>query len=131
LVILLRRIVRLLLLLCLPLYGFAMPGSLPPVAGAAALAHQLEHNQGVHHHHEADGSIHYDESDQSLDHAQEHCSPLQPIGFGAARALIHPQQPVLEPGSYLNRFSPAPFLDGPHRPPAPAPGHAAGGSLHA
>lgn len=129
---LLRRFVYLLLLLCLPLYGFAMQGSLAPVAGGATLVHELEHDEGVsHHHHEDDGSIHYDESDASLDHAQEHSSPSQPAGFGLPRLSFPPEQAVSEPASYVARAVPEPFLDGPHRPPAFALGRAAGGTLHA
>ena len=105
-----------------------MQGSLPPV-GAVSLVHELEHDEGVHHHHEDDGSVHYDESDQSLDHAQEQSSLSQPVGFGLPR-LVH-EQPVSELGSYVAQAVPEPFLDGPHRPPASSLGHAAGGSLHA
>lgn len=132
--ILLRRIVYLFLLLCLPLYGFAMQGSLP-AAGAASLVHELEHvvehNAGAHHHHEDGGSVHYDESDESLDHALEHSSPLQPAGFGLPRLTVPPEQAVSELGPYVAQAVQEPFLDGPHRPPAFALGHAAGGTLHA
>ena len=127
----LRRIFYILLLLCLPLYGFAMQGSVPPAAGAASLVHELEHEEGIHHHHEDDGSVHYDESDESLDHAQEHSSPSQPVSFGVVRLAIPPEQAVSEPGPYVAQEVPEPFLDGPHRPPAFALGHAAGGMLHA
>ena len=128
----LRRIVHLLLLLCLPLYGFAMQGGLPPVAEAVSLVHMLEHDRDIHHHHhEDDGTVHYDESDESLDHAHEHCSSSQPVGFGFPRLVLPALQPVSEPGPYIAQAVPEPFLDGPHRPPAFALGHAAGGTLHA
>jgi len=128
----LRRIVYILLLLCLPMYGFAMQGSLPPVADAVSLIHELEHDEGIHHHHhEDDGSIHYDESDASLDHAHEHSSPSQPVGFGLPHLVLPPEQPVSELGPYVAQAVPEPFLDGPHRPPASSLGHTAGGSLHA
>ncbi|MGF6274870.1 hypothetical protein ABIB38_003262 [Massilia sp. UYP11] len=127
-----RRIVHILLLLCLPLYGFAMQGGLPPVAGAVSLAHALEHDQGIpHHHHEDDGSVHYDAPDATLDHAHEHSSPLQPVGVGFPRLVLPVEPPVSEPGPYIAHAVPEPFLDGPHRPPAVSLGHAAGGSLHA
>ncbi|MEW6371152.1 MAG: hypothetical protein AB1584_09460 [Pseudomonadota bacterium] len=127
-----RRIVHILLLLCLPLYGFAMQGSLPPAGDAVSFVHELEHDEGVpHHHHEEDGSVHYDESDESLDHAQEHSSPLQPVGFGLPRLVLPPEQPVSELGPYVARSVPEPFLEGPHRPPSSSLGHAAGGLLHA
>lgn len=108
-----------------------MQGGMPPVDGATSLVHALEHQEGVQHHHEADGSVHYDDSEESLDHAQEHSSPMQPVGFGVLRLAIPPEQAGSEPGSYLAQAVPEPFLDGPHRPPASALGHAAGGRLHA
>ena len=124
--ILVRRIIHILLLFCLPLYGFAMQGGLPRDGGGASLAHQLEHkiehDQGIHHHHhEEDGSVHYDESDESRDHAQEHSSTSQPAGFGLARMTFPPEQSVSELGAYIAHSVPEPFLDGPHRPPASTP----------
>jgi hypothetical protein len=126
-----RRIIQLFLLLCLPLYGFAMQGSLPPVAGAATLVHEIEHEKGIHHHHEDDGSVHYDESDESLDHAQEHSSPSQPVGFDLPRLAFPSEHPAVERGPYIAQAVPEPFLDGPHRPPAFSLGRLAGGTLHA
>lgn len=108
-----------------------MQGSLLPVADAVSLAHELVHEEGIHHHHHADdGSVHYDESDESLDHAHEHSSPSQPVGFGISRLALPAGQPVSELGPYTAQAVPAPFLDGPHRPPALSLGHTAGGSLH-
>ena len=109
-----------------------MQGSLPPAAGAVSLVHELEHDEGIHHHHhEDDGSVHYDESDESLDHAQERSSPLQPVGFGLPRLVLPPEQPVSELGPYVAQAVPEPFLDGPHKPPAFSLGLTAGGSMHA
>lgn len=108
-----------------------MQGSLPPAVGAVSLIHELEHDEGTYHHHEEDGSVHYDESDASLDHAQEHSSPSQPAGLGFPRLTVPPEQSVSEVGAYVAQPPPEPFLDGPHRPPTLALGHAAGGMLHA
>ena len=127
-----RRLVHLLLLFCLPLYGFAMQGGLPHAQGPAPLVHVLEHEQGVqHHHHEEDGSVHYDASDESLDHVQECSSHSQPFGFSLPQLTVPPEEAASEPDAYLARTVPEPFLDGPHRPPAFAPGPAAGGMPHA
>ncbi|MGJ9417911.1 hypothetical protein ACHAC9_09115 [Massilia sp. CMS3.1] len=108
-----------------------MHGSLPAVAGAASIVHEVDHDESVYHHHEDDGSVHYDDSAESVEHTQEHASPLQPVGFGLARLIVPSEQAVSELGSYLAQAVPEPFLDGPHRPPACALGHAAGGMLHA
>ena len=127
-----RRIVHILLLFCLPLYGFAMQGGLPHVVDAVSLIHEVEHDEGIHHHHhEEDGSIHYDESDESLDHAHESSSSSQPVGFGLPPLLLPVEHPVSELGPYIAQTVPAPFLDGPHRPPALSLGHRTGGLLHA
>lgn len=130
-----RRIFHILMLFCLPLYGFAMQGGLPPAGGVASivhqLEHQLEHEQGVqHHHHEDDGSVHYDESDASRDHAQEHSSTSQPAGFGFPHPVAPPEKFASEVGTYVVGPVPEPFLDGPHRPPATTPGQDAGGMRH-
>jgi hypothetical protein len=126
----LRRIVHIFLLLCLPLYGFAMQSSLPPAGGAAALVHELEHDEGVYHHHEDDGSVHYDESDESLDHVQDSSSSPQPANFSLPHVTVPPEQLAGRPQVYIALAVPEPFLDGPHRPPASSLGHAAGGLLH-
>lgn len=127
-----RRIVHILLLFCLPLYGFAMQGSLPSVEDTVSLVHELEHDEGIHHHHhEEDGSIHYDESDESLDHVHEHSSSSQPVGLGLPHLILPAENPMSELGPYIAQTVPEPFLDGPHRPPAFSLGRPAGGSLHA
>lgn len=108
-----------------------MQGGLPAVAGTASIVHEFEHDESAYHHHEEDGSVHYDESDESIDHAQEHSSPPQPVGFGFPRLVLPPEQALSELGPYVAQAVPEPFLDGPHRPPAFALGHAAGGTLHA
>lgn len=125
-----RRLVYIFLLVCLPMYGFAMQGSLTPAAGGSSLTHEVEHEQGVYHHHEDDGSLHYDQSEESLDHAQEHSSPSQPADFDLPYLTVPAEQPLNELGFYIPRSVPNPFLDGPQKPPALALGHAAEGTLH-
>jgi hypothetical protein len=126
-----RRFVYLLLLLCLPLYGFAMQGGLPQAHGGASLAHQVAHEEGIHHHHhEHDGSIHYDDSDESLAHVQEH-SCAQPITFSVPSLTVPAERQAIAAAPFSARPVPDPFLDGPRKPPRFAPGHAAGGMAHA
>lgn len=125
-----RRFFYLLLLLCLPLYGFAMQGSLPQAYGGQPLAHELVHEEGVHHHHhEEDGSVHYDESDESFAHLHEH-SCAQPISFGLRSLTVPPERQVSVPALFTASAVPEPFLDGPRKPPRHALGLAAGGTPH-
>lgn len=125
-----RRIITIFLLLCLPMYGFAMHGGLSPANGLPSLAHAVEHDEGISHHHEEDGSVHYDASDESLDHAQEHsCSP-QAASISVPTLSFAPGQRLSERAALTTLAVPEPFLDGPRKPPRHAPGHAAGGSLH-
>lgn len=108
-----------------------MHGGVQPAAGAAALVHEIEHEEGILHHHDEDGTVHYDASDASLAHVQDHSSCAQPAGFGLARLMLPSDKARSAPGLYVAQVVPEPFLDGPHRPPASSPGYAAGGTLHA
>jgi hypothetical protein len=123
-----RRIISIFLLLCLPLCGFAMQGALPQAYGSQTLAHELEHKEGIqHHHHEEDGSIHYDESEESRVHGLEHSSSAQPFGFHVPTLTLPLERQRPACASFIARAVPEPFLDGPRKPPRLAPGHAAGG----
>lgn len=85
-----RRLLCLLLLLVLPLQTLAA-GGLLPTGNAHGLAHEIDHLKGTHHHHEEDGSIHYDESGESATHLAEH-SPSQP---SATLPSFHAPQTVV------------------------------------
>ena len=128
---LLRRILYILLLLCLPLHGFAMQGGLPHADAMSSLMHELEHAEGVyHHHHDGDGSVHYNQSDESVEHVQDHsCSP-HPAGFSLPALIVPPEQQVSKLAPFVADAVPEPFLDGPRKPPRLALGQAAGGQPH-
>jgi len=116
-----RRYFCLLLLICLPLQSFALQGGRLLSVG---IAHELQHDQGIqHHHHDEDGSVHYDKSDESEQHVAEHSASSHSVWVPAAAP---PQMPVAAARLLAQaepvRFIPAPFLDGPHRPPASALG---------
>lgn len=115
-----RRFFCLLLLICLPLQSFALQGGQLLSAG---IAHELQHDQGVQHHHDEDGSVHYDQSDESEQHAAEHSASSHSVWAPAALPPPMPEAAarLLARGEPA-RSIPAPFLDGPHRPPAPALG---------
>lgn len=126
-----RRFITLLLLLCLPMYGLAMQGSLSPAYGGQSLAHSVAHDEHIlHHHHADDGSVHYDASDESLAHAQDH-SCAQPVDLHLPALRFPPEEQLYALVSFTAAPVPEPFLDGPRKPPRHAPGHAAGGMTHA
>lgn len=127
-----RRIIHILLLLCLPMYGFAMQGGLAQSYGAGSLAHAVAHDENIlHHHHEDDGSVHYDASEQSLAHAQDHHSCAQPIDLLIPILVVPPEQLLSSEVVPAAETLTDPFLDGPRKPPRHAPGLAAGGMTHA
>lgn len=120
-----RRLFCLLLLICLPLQSFAAQVAAVRVAAGGSL-HVLAHASDAHHHHHDDGVVHYDDSDESVQHTHDasagaqHLLPEPPRLFTPAQvALAGP----FERGGHI----PDPYLDDPQRPPAFAPGVAARG----
>jgi len=67
-----RRYLCIFLLMLLPLHTFAMQGAWLSMGNTLDIAHEIEHAQNTGHHHKADGSVHYDESDESTQHASDH-----------------------------------------------------------
>ncbi|MDM5181339.1 hypothetical protein PO883_29590 [Massilia sp. DJPM01] len=87
----------------------------------------MEHTDDVHHHHHDDGKVHYDESDESAQHSHEPSATVQHFLPEVALALFSPLSQSLADRSYPASYIPDPYLDDPQRPPAFAPGLAAGG----
>ena len=121
-----RRLFCLLMLICLPLQSFALQAAGVRLAGTGTI-HQLAHVDDVHHHHHDDGKVHYDESGESVQHSHEASASAQHLLPKAMSVLFTPLLMSLgdraDPPSYI----PNPYLDDPQRPPAFAPGLAAGG----
>lgn len=85
---------------------------------ASALAHAPGHVQGTSHHHDDDGSVHYDDSDESIQHAQDHsaCQPnfaLPSVTIASLNFVRSTAVPAL-PGNVPSEV----FLERPQRPPA-------------
>lgn len=113
-----RRIFCILLLMCLPLHGFAMQWG-PLLAGdSTTIAHEIEHDGHVQHHHEDDGSIHYDDSDESANHLLDHPASPQPVHLLLPLLPGAPEQLVKTVEEDISSYVPDPFLDSPRRPPA-------------
>jgi len=122
-----RRLFCLLLLICLPLQSFASHvSSMQPLGLAGMASHEIDRSDELHHHDDG-GAIHYDGSEQSVAHADDHSAPVQFSALNRA-AILFGLSPVSladypEPVSTI----PEPCLDDPQRPPSFAPGLAAGG----
>ncbi|WP_175016911.1 hypothetical protein [Massilia sp. YMA4] len=112
-----RHLLCLLLMLCLPLQSFAAQWE-HVLAGETTLAHEIAHDEHVQHHHEDDGSIHYDDSDESAQHVQDHTCAGQPAAFAVPLQACTPAQlvSIVHPDGLA--LTPDPLLDCPHRPPA-------------
>lgn len=93
----LRRLICLLMLVLLPLHSFGMQSG---GMGAQAMnfAHAMEHALDVSHHHGDDGTVHYDQSEKSKQHALETSTfsfsfanlPPDPEWLATAPRLIEP-----------------------------------------
>lgn len=92
----------------------------------AGLSHEAERLEELHHH-DDDGAIHYDDSAESVTHADEHSTAAQLTLLKPADWLFDLTHDSLadypDPASSI----PDPILDDPQRPPSFAPGLAAGG----
>lgn len=113
---LMRRLICLFLLMLLPLHGFAVQSGVLHER-TYSITHVLDHANGVSHHHQADGTVHYDHSDESVQHASEHPASSQV----AAPPFMLPMHPVMAFRSIAGSFTLLSIPDGimtlPIRPP--------------
>lgn len=117
-----RRLICILLLMCLPLQSFALQGGSMLFGTDASLEHEIAHDDHVPHHHDGDGSLHYDDSEESSEHVQDHSNCSQPADLSVPKLPVAPEQLVSLVKLEFSRFIPDPYLDGPLRPPSPALG---------
>jgi hypothetical protein len=111
----------------MPLQSFAMQLGGGHALVENGLLHELEHDHGIEHHHDEDGSVHYDDSDESKEHVQHHCaSPCHFLLTGMTSPVVNPGGQGEAPRS-AQSFVPDPDLEDPERPPVFAPGTATGG----
>ena len=81
------------------------------------IAHEVEHLEATSHHHEDDGSVHYDNSGESAAHFADHSASQQSASLPSVAMPLLTIQPftikLYEPAYYF----PDPFLEDPQRPP--------------
>lgn len=129
-----RRLLCLLLLICLPLQSFALQMEDVARMTPAGVAHELDHLQErLHHHHaddddsDAEGAVHYDNSEASIEHTEKHGHCCAQLLLKPLAAPFLPFEAAFATGGEPVLSTPHPYLDGPQRPPSFAPGPAAGG----
>ena len=126
-----RRLLCLLLLICLPLQSFAMQMEDVARMTPAGVAHELDHLQErLHHHHAAEndsGAVHYDDSEASIEHSDKHGHCCAQLLLKPLAAQFLPFEAAFATGGEPMVSTPHPYLDGPQRPPSSTPGPAAGG----
>jgi len=113
-----RRLLCIFLLMLLPLHSFAMQSGWLSAEAVFDIAHEVEHLQATSHHHDDDGSVHYDDSGESAAHSVDHSAFQQSASLPSVAMPLLTIQPftirLREPAYYI----PDPFLKDPQRPPS-------------
>ena len=81
-----------------------------------ALDHAAMHWQGEAHHHDSDGSVHVDDSQDSLQHMMADCC-FHHFGVIVAPAIVALDPLPQHVAQMAQSVPPAPYLDGLRRPP--------------
>jgi hypothetical protein len=114
-----RRLLTIFLLLLLPLHSFAMQGGWLSSENQFNLAHEIEHIEGVSHHHpEDDDSVHYDESSDSVKHFSEHSASQQTVTLPSMAVTPIAIDAVSVAVSQFWQYVPDPIPERPQRPPS-------------
>jgi hypothetical protein len=112
------RLICILLMLLLPLQGFAMQVGVRAQGEVSSLAHEIEHAEGVSHHHDADGSVHYDDSEESKTHLSDSSAVQVQPGIPAVVVLPLPSAVTGTAVRGVTAFLPEPVPERPQRPPS-------------
>lgn len=112
-----RRCFYIFLLMLLPLHSFAMQGGWLSTSDAYNLSHEIEHLEGISHHHH-DDSTHYDESKESADHFADHAASAQTAALPSSITFLSPLLTFSSVISEHRNYIPDPILERPQRPPS-------------
>lgn len=112
-----RRYLCIFLLMMLPLQSFAVQNARLSHAETVSLAHEMEHLEGTSHHHEKDGSVHYDKSGESADHFAEHSTSQQAPALTSAILPNMSVAPLSTSPPDFRQYIPDPIPERPQRPP--------------
>lgn len=111
----------LLLILLLPLQSLAMQVTSVRLFDLGRVAHEVEHSVGIEHHHHDAGTIHYDDSEESVQHGLEHSPVSQVVFLSSLPVMLIPGDQVREHALESTTFIPDPVPDNPTRPPVFSP----------
>ena len=113
-----RRLVCLFLITLLPLQALASQGSLAFMGHAEDMLHELLHDDQPSHHHHEDGTVHFDESPESMEHASDHCVCVHQFSLLPSNEWPGVSLTVLTRlGEHAFERLPDPLADNPHKPP--------------
>jgi hypothetical protein len=111
-----RWLVALIVTLLIPCYGFAAVGkSVALVVDESG--HALAHYADQAHHHDDDGAMHADDSDESVTHLHGDDWLTTPVLVVQTMTVHFPTPAGVAPPTVGNRAAPPPFLERPIRPP--------------
>jgi hypothetical protein len=113
-----RKRLIVLLLVLLNVWQVASAAGLPQfwAAQGEALDHAAMHWQGEAHHHDSEGHIHADDSEESLQHMMADCC-FHHFGVIAAPVLVTLEPLPQHVAQAAQAVPPPPYLDGLRRPP--------------
>jgi hypothetical protein len=106
----------------LPLQSFAMQWGRMLSGETTSLSHEAAHDAQVQHHHDDDGSVHYDDSDESAQHLHDHAVSAHSAVLAGPQLAAAPLPLIGTVRPDFSAFIPDPALDSLLRPPAATPG---------
>jgi hypothetical protein len=111
-----RRFLCIFLMLLLPLHSFAVQDGAFALEKAFDIAHELDHLEGVSHHHDEHGT-HYDDSGESAKHFAEHSASQPCVALPSIAVPIPANEPLVAARGDLGNYIPNPIPERPQRPP--------------
>lgn len=104
-------------MLLLPLQSFAVQGGAFALEEAFDIAHEVDHLEGVRHHHDEHGAPHYDDSGESAKHFAEHSASQPGAALPSIAVPFLASEPFKAARGDFCHFIPNPIPERPQRPP--------------
>lgn len=104
-------------MLLLPLHAFAMQDGASAFKEMFDIAHEIDHLEGVSHHHDEHGAPHYDDSGESAKHFAEHSASQLHVALPSGEIAFLTSIQFKAARSDLGHFIPDHIPERPQRPP--------------